>query len=129
MAARAQIHTKRVYEDVAPADGVRYLVDRLWPRGLKKEELSLDAWLKDVAPSDGLRRWYGHDAARWEEFQKRYSAELDAKQDAWRHILDDAKQGTVTLLFAARHQERNNAVALKRYLEAKCGCAPPSRHR
>lgn len=119
MARKPHIRLKRAYEQASAEDGLRYLVDRLWPRGLKKAELSLDGWLKDVAPSDELRRWFGHDAARWEEFQDRYSAELDAKPDAWEPILDAARRGTVTLLFAAKDNERNNAVALKRYLDAK----------
>jgi len=119
MARRVQIRIKRAYEEPGAEDGARYLVDGLWPRGRKKADLALDGWLKDVAPSKDLRQWFGHDASRWEEFQKRYSAELDAKPDAWKPILDAAKQGTVTLLFAAKDERRNNAVALKRYLEAK----------
>lgn len=100
-------------------DGLRILVDRLWPRGMTKAAAQLDDWLKEVAPSHALRRWSGHDPARWEEFQKRYSAELDGKPDAWQAILDHARSGDVTLLYAARDAEHNNAVALKRYLEQR----------
>jgi uncharacterized protein YeaO (DUF488 family) len=113
------INLKRVYEPVEPEDGQRLLVERLWPRGVRKEALALDAWLKDVAPSDDLRRWFGHDPQRWQEFQTRYAAELDAHPDAWRPILEAARQGTATLLFSARDTEHNNAVALKAYLERR----------
>lgn len=118
MAGKARIRTKRVYEPATAEDGVRFLVDRLWPRGVKKAQLPLDAWLKEVAPSDALRRWFGHDERRWDEFQRRYFAELDEKPDAWQPILDMAQRGTVTLVFAASAPETNHAVALKRYLDA-----------
>ncbi len=114
-----RIEVKRVYEKASAEDGLRYLVDRLWPRGLKKADVALDGWLKDVAPSDALRRWFGHAPARWGEFQQRYVAELDAKPEAWRPILAAARQRKVTLLFAAKDEQRNNAVALKQYLETK----------
>ena len=113
------IFVKRVYDPPAPGDGRRFLVDRLWPRGVKKEALKLDGWLKEVAPSDELRRWFGHDPAKWEEFQRRYFAELEAKPEAWRPLLEAARQGTVTLLFGARDEAHNNAVALKAFLERK----------
>lgn len=113
------IKVKRVYASPAPDDGQRFLVDRLWPRGVKKEALQLDGWLKDVAPSDALRKWFGHDPAKWEEFQERYFAELEAKPEAWRPLLEAARQGTVTLLFSARDEAHNNAVALKAFLEAR----------
>ncbi len=113
------VRVKRVYDPPAPEDGRRFLVDRLWPRGVKKEALRLDAWLKELAPSDALRRWFGHDPARWEEFQRRYFAELEAKPEAWRPLLEAAREGTVTLLFSARDDEHNNAVALKAFLEGK----------
>ena len=86
---------------------------------MKKEALKLDGWLKDVAPSDALRKWFGHDPGRWAEFRRRYFAELEAKPETWRPIVDAARQGNVTLLFAARDTERNNAVALKEYVEGK----------
>lgn len=113
------IHVKRVYEPTTPDDGARFLVDRLWPRGVKRDALHLDGWLKDVAPSDGLRRWFAHDPKKWEEFRRRYSAELDRNPQSWHPLLDAVRAGTVTLLFGARDSQHNNAVALKGYLEAK----------
>jgi uncharacterized protein YeaO (DUF488 family) len=110
---------KRVYEAPEDEDGARYLVERLWPRGMKKEALVMAGWLKDVAPSDGLRRWFGHDPAKWEAFQRRYRAELDAHPSAWQPLLDAARRGNVTLLYAARDTEHNNALALKSYLEER----------
>ncbi len=113
------ITCERVYGAPGGADGARLLVDRLWPRGLRRVKARVDEWLKDVAPSDGLRRWFGHDVGRWTEFVRRYSAELDAKPEAWRPILERARKGNVTLLFAARDDGHNNALALARYLEPK----------
>jgi uncharacterized protein YeaO (DUF488 family) len=113
------IQLKRVYDPVVPEDGHRFLVDHLWPRGIKRENLDLDAWLKDVAPSDNLRNWFGHDPARWDGFCRRYFAELDGKPETWRIILDTARPRNVTLLFGARDIQHNNAVALKLYLEAR----------
>lgn len=113
------IRLKRAYDPAARNDGARYLVDRLWPRGVKKEALKLEGWLQEVAPSDGLRRWFGHDPKKWEEFRRRYSAELDRNAEAWVPLLEAARRGTVTLLFSARDPEHNNAVALKAYLERK----------
>ena len=110
------IHTKRVYEPAEPADGVRFLIDRLWPRGLKKDALRLDGWLKEVAPCDGLRHWFNHDPARWPEFRRRYFAELGQRTEVLRPILNAARRGPVTLLFAARDTEFNHAVALRDYL-------------
>lgn len=114
-----RIRTRRVYERLAPDDGARLLVDRIWPRGVKKDKLQLAGWLKEVAPSDSLRKWFHHDTARWDEFQSRYCAELESKRQAWQPILQAAQNGKVTLLFAAKDQERNNAVALKAFLERK----------
>jgi len=113
------IRLKRVYEAARPADGKRFLVERLWPRGIKKEALRLDGWLPEVAPTPALRKWFHHDPARWAEFQERYRAELDARPDAWAILLEAARKGSVTLLFSARDAEHNNAVALKLFLEAK----------
>lgn len=113
------IQVKRVYDPPSPEDRARFLVDRLWPRGVKRETLWLEGWLKDVAPSDALRRWFGHDPAKWEAFQQRYFAELDGKPEVWQVILDPAREGNVTLLYSARDTEHNNAVALKSYLEAR----------
>jgi uncharacterized protein YeaO (DUF488 family) len=109
--------TKRVYESAERSDGTRFLVDRLWPRGIKKEALEMEAWLKDVAPSPELRKWFGHDPAKWQEFQRRYRAELKANPESWKPILDVAKQGDVTLLYSARDTEHNSAVLLKAFLE------------
>ena len=111
------IRVKRVYEPVDPSDGERYLVERLWPRGVRREALQLTAWLRDVAPSDALRRWYGHDPTRWPEFQRRYRAELLANPAAWQPLLEAARRGVVTLLFSARDTERNSAVVLRAFLE------------
>jgi len=113
------IQVKRVYEKPAKSDGARFLVDRLWPRGVKKGVLQVDGWVKDVAPSDALRRWFAHKPEKWTVFQKRYFAELDQKREAWETILEEAWRGNVTLLFSARDAERNNAVALRDYLMAK----------
>ncbi len=113
------IHLKRVYDPAASADGKRFLVERLWPRGVKKEVLRLDAWLKDVAPSDGLRRWFSHDPAKWDEFQRRYVQELDGNKSAWQPLLEAARHGAVTLIYSSHDTEHNNAVALRQYLEHK----------
>ena len=108
---------KRTYEPAAKEDGQRILVDRLWPRGMKKETLPLDEWNKAVAPSPELRKWYSHDVARWEEFQKRYRQELEANPEAWRGLLRAGQEGKVTLLFSARDAEHNSALVLKEFLE------------
>src|SRR3990172_1837464 len=113
------IRVKRVYDPPEPGDGARFLVDRLWPRGVKRESLRLDGWLKDAAPSDELRRWFGHDPARWEGFHRRYSVELDGKPEAWGLLVQAARKGTLTLLYTARDTAHNNAVALKEYLERR----------
>jgi uncharacterized protein YeaO (DUF488 family) len=117
----ADIKTKRVYEEDDPDDGYRVLVDRVWPRGLKKERVAADLWLKEVAPSSDLRKWFGHDPAKWEEFKDRYFAELDGRQDPVTKLLEQAKQGRVTLLYSARDTEHNQAVALREYLLARAG--------
>lgn len=113
------VMVKRVYEPPAPEDGARFLVERLWPRGIKKAALPMDAWLKEVAPSVALRRWFGHDPAKWEVFQQRYFAELDSKPEALQPLVEAAQRGHVTLLYSARTEAHNNAVALKRYLEER----------
>ena len=110
------IQVKRVYKPPATSDGTRFLVDRLWPRGVKKASLELEGWVKDAAPSDKLRKWFNHDPEKWDEFQNRYFAELDEKLGAVQPILEAARRGKVTLLFAAHDTEHNNAVALKEYL-------------
>ena len=108
---------KRVYDPPARADGARFLVERLWPRGMKKEVLAMKAWLKDVAPSDALRRWFAHDPAKWDEFRRRYFAELKDREEALRPILEASARGNVTLLYSAHDTEHNNALALKEYVE------------
>jgi len=113
------IQLKRVYDKEAPHDGARFLVERLWPRGLRKAELHMDGWLKEVAPSDQLRKWFSHDPAKWTEFKHKYFAELEHRPDAWKLITQAAKHGAVTLLYSSHDAEHNNAVALKSYLEAK----------
>jgi len=110
------IKIKRAYDEPDINDGVRILVDRLWPRGVKKEDLKLDYWLKEVAPSDELRKWFGHDPDKWPEFRRRYSRELDQNSDRLKTIREAAKQGTVTLIYSAKDEEHNNASALKEYL-------------
>ena len=113
------LQIKRVYEPAARTDGVRLLVERLWPRGVRKEKLRLDAWLKDVAPSTELRKWFGHDPAKWTEFQRRYWRELDGHLGALQPILDAQSKGVVTLLFSSHDAAHNNVVALKAYIEGK----------
>jgi uncharacterized protein YeaO (DUF488 family) len=114
---QGRLALKRIYDAPRSVDGARYLVDRFWPRAVKKEDLQISAWLKEVAPSNELRRWFGHDPARWEQFQRRYRAELDANPNAWKRLAEAYRQGKVTLLYAARDTEHNNAVVLKAYLE------------
>jgi len=113
------IQIKNVRDPVAKSDGLRFLVERLWPRGVKKVDLKLDEWIKDVAPSTELRKWFSHDPAKWESFQKKYVAELKKNPEAWQPILDAAKKKKVTLLFSSHDAEHNNVVALKKFLEAK----------
>ena len=111
------IHLKRVYDPPDKDDGKRFLVDRLWPRGVKKESLLLDEWLKNVAPSNDLRHWFGHEPSRWEEFCRRYGAELEGNREAWQPLLEAAAVQTVTLLFSAHDPVYNNAAALRSFLE------------
>jgi uncharacterized protein YeaO (DUF488 family) len=120
------IRVERAYAPAHPAHGRRYLVDRVWPRGLKRDTLRLDDWLRAVAPSDELRKWFGHDPERWEEFKKRYFKELDANADALSELVAAAKHGEVTLLFGAKDEEHNNAVALRAYLEQKAHRRAPA---
>ena len=116
------IRLKRVYDDASPDDGTRVLVDRLWPRGLSREAAHVDLWLKDLAPSDDLRRWFNHDPERWPEFRKRYRAELaENSEDLEKLRRLVAGKRPVTLLFAAKDTEHNNAVVLKERLLARRG--------
>jgi uncharacterized protein YeaO (DUF488 family) len=111
------IAVKRVYEPAAKTDGYRVLIDRLWPRGLKKDDVLLDQWAKELAPSTALRQWFGHEPTRWDGFRHRYAAELDAASLHWRPLAEHAARHVVTLLYGARDEEHNNAVALKAYLD------------
>jgi uncharacterized protein YeaO (DUF488 family) len=113
------IRLKRAYELATPSDGRRVLVERLWPRGASKAKLRLDEWIKDVAPSTELRRWFGHDPKRWPEFRGRYFAELRAHPAAWQPLLGRARRGRVTLVYAAHDQEHNGALALKAFLDRR----------
>ena len=113
------IALKRAYDPVSRADGTRFLVERLWPRGVTKAKLHLEAWLKEVGPSTELRQWFRHDPAKWDEFRKRYRRELDSHPDAWQPIVSAARHGPVTLVYSSHDTEHNNAVALHEYLEAK----------
>lgn len=116
---RMDIQTKRVYKATSPDDGFRVLVDRLWPRGMTKEQAQADLWLKDVAPSTELRKWFGHDQAKWQAFKHRYFLELETKPDVVSRLHDKVEKGRVTLLFAAKDTECNHARALKEYLETQ----------
>ena len=111
------IRVERAYGPTHQARGARYLVDRLWPRGVTRAALQIDGWYRELAPSDRLRHWFGHDPKRWDEFEKRYFAELDAKPDAVAPLLDAARSRDVTLVFGAKDTEHNNAVALRDYLD------------
>ncbi len=113
------IAIKRAYEPAGPGDGFRVLVDRLWPRGISKEKARIDLWMKDVAPSDGLRKWFAHDPAKWEEFRKRYGKELEGNADLVAELADRAKKGKLTLVYGAKDTEHNQAVVLKECLEKK----------
>jgi uncharacterized protein YeaO (DUF488 family) len=106
----------RVYDREMAGDRPRFLVERLWPRGVRRADLQLDDWLKDVGPSSELRRWFGHEPEKWDEFRQRYFAELDAHPQAWKPLRDAAAAGGVTLLYSSRDAEHNNAVALREYL-------------
>lgn len=127
--ARHAVVLKRAHEDQDPADGIRVLVDRLWPRGLSKERLAADYWLKDLAPSDALRRWYGHEPSRWKMFAARYRREL-AQQTELLLMLDGLRRlGRVTLLYAARDPDHNNAVVLREVLKERRFAGTPARKK
>ena len=110
------VTTKRVYDPVDPDEGVRVLVDRLWPRGVSKQSLKADHWLREVAPSNQLRQWFGHDPKRWEEFKLRYAAELQAKPEAMQFLLGLARERGLVLLYSARDLQFNQAIALQQHL-------------
>lgn len=111
------INIKRVYETPETSDGNRILIDRLWPRGLTKEKADIYLWLKEIAPSSDLRKWFGHDPVKWEEFKKKYHAELKANKQVMQKLISEIKKENVTLVYGARDEEHNDAVVLKQYLE------------
>ena len=111
------IKVKRIYDKPSSDDGKRILVDRLWPRGIRKEGAPMDEWLKDIAPSNELRKWYNHDPLLWAEFKKKYARELKPHADILKKLKEEARRGTITLLYSSKETERNNAVALKEILE------------
>ena len=113
------IKLKRVYEAAASSDGSRVLVERLWPRGVRKANLRIDAWLKEIGPSNDLRRWFAHDPKKRDVFRERYFAELDSKPKVWKGLVQAARRGPITLIYSSRDPEHNNAVALKDYLQTK----------
>lgn len=110
------IKLKRAYDQPSPDDGERILVERLWPRGLTKERAKIDLWLKDIAPSTELRKWFGHDPERWEEFRRRYRAELESNPEPVDLLRRKSRQGTVTFIYAAHDEERNGAVVLREFI-------------
>jgi uncharacterized protein YeaO (DUF488 family) len=116
-ARRLNIRLKRAYEPPAAEDGLRVLVDRLWPRGLAKPEAAIDRWLKEVAPSGELRRWFGHDPRKWDEFRRKYQAELSGQDELLRELRQSAQDAPLTLVYSARDQEHNQAVVLRDVLE------------
>ena len=113
---RPDIHLKRAYEPASGDDGMRLLVDRVWPRGVSRQKIAVQGWLKEIAPSTALRTWFGHDPARWDEFRRRYAHELDANPDAVDELRRWLRQGRVTLVYGARDTEHNQAVALREYV-------------
>jgi uncharacterized protein YeaO (DUF488 family) len=113
------LKSRRVYESPDGADGVRILVDRLWPRGVSKKTAEIHHWFRELAPSTELRKWYRHEPEKWETFQKRYERELDAKPELVAQLIDTIGQGEATLLFGSKEEQLNNATVLKRYLETK----------
>ena len=113
------LRLKRAYDPPAPDDGQRILVERLWPRGLTKARAAIDSWMKDVAPSAALRKWFNHDPARWKTFQRRYWKELEQQPQAVISLAKNARSARVTLIYAARDEEHNGALALKAFLEHK----------
>lgn len=125
--ARCSVSLKRAYEPASPGDGMRVLVDRLWPRGVSKEQLAVDFWLKDAAPSDALRRWYGHKSRRWASFSAKYRGELAQRADLLRLLDELRRRGRVTLLYGARDTVRNNAVVLREVLDERRCASTKSR--
>jgi len=112
----ANIQLKRAYDPPEPTDGVRILVDRLWPRGVKKEDAAIDEWMKDIAPSTDLRKWFGHDPERWEEFCDRYAEEVGQHEDQLKQLRELARKGPITLVYSAHDEAHNDAVALRNFI-------------
>jgi uncharacterized protein YeaO (DUF488 family) len=110
---------KRAYDPVSRTDGTRFLVERLWPRGVAKADLRVDAWLKEAGPSTELRKWFSHDPDKWAQFRRRYFRELDSRPEAWHPIVSAARRGTVTLIYSSHDPQHNNAVALQDYVQTK----------
>lgn len=127
--SRSEIHLKRAYETARPEDGRRVLVERLWPRGVSKEDAALDLWMKEIAPSPELRRWYDHDPERWDEFRRRYREELEEAGDLVDRLLDLAREGRLTLVLATKDVERSSAALLKAYLQERLGARAKGRER
>lgn len=115
------LRIKRIYDLPTSEDGIRILVDSLWPRGLSKEKVKIDLWLKDIAPSHELRKWFSHDPQKWGDFKKKYFRELDQKRELVDLIIQKSKRGNVTLLYGAKDEKFNNAVALREFIEETKG--------
>ena len=120
-ATHERLRTRRIYDPPEPGDGVRLLVDRVWPRGVRRADARIDGWRRDLAPSTQLRRWFGHDPGRWREFLERYEAELSGREGELDELADIARERGLTLLFAARDTEHNNAEALRRMVARRLG--------
>jgi uncharacterized protein YeaO (DUF488 family) len=120
---------KRAHEKPSEADGERFLVERLWPRGVKKSSLPIAAWLKDAAPSTELRKWFSHDPAKWKTFRERYFAELESRPEVWQQLVEAARKGTVTLIYSSHDAEHNNAAALKEFVEKKMSAREAARKK
>jgi len=114
----SNIQLKRAFDPASKKDGHRVLVDRIWPRGLRKEEARIDDWMKEIAPSTGLRKWFGHEPAKWNEFRRRYFAELNRRPELVDRLVKIARSGPLTLVYSAKDEQHNNAVALREYLES-----------
>jgi uncharacterized protein YeaO (DUF488 family) len=112
------IKTRRIYDKPDADDGFRILVDRIWPRGLKKNDVKIDLWQKDIAPSSAVRKWFNHDQRKWNEFKRRYYEELKGRKEIVKLFLEKAEQGTITLLYSSKEEKYNNAIALKEYLQS-----------
>jgi uncharacterized protein YeaO (DUF488 family) len=129
MKGAGMINLKRVYEPASSRDGTRLLIERLWPRGVKKSSLKIKSWIKDVAPSTGLRKWFSHDPAKWVKFRSRYFEELKANPAAWQPIVEAARHETVTLIYSSHDTEHNNAVALQEFLQRHMHKKTPAHKR